>query len=83
MSQLAGLPCALFAGFVSAATNNLMLDGGACSSRSISISACSSRSITKNILSIFLVAIVLSNNFDSPRGHKHPNARWPPVCETT
>jgi hypothetical protein len=36
------------------------------------------RSITKNILSIFLVTIVLSNNYDSPRGHKHPNVRWSP-----
>jgi hypothetical protein len=50
---------------------------GACSSRSISISACSSRSIAKHILRIFLVAIVPSSNYDSPRGHKHPNARWP------
>jgi hypothetical protein len=48
----------------------------ASSSRSVSISACSSRIITKNILSIFL-AIVLSNNYESSHGHKHPNARWP------
>jgi hypothetical protein len=61
--------------FVSDATNSFMLNGGACSSRSItcesssrsnSISVCSSRSITNNILSIFLVVIVLSNNYDSP-----------------
>ena len=32
MSQRAGLPCELVAGFVSAATNSLMLDDGACSS---------------------------------------------------
>ena len=27
-------------------------------------------------LSIFFVAIVLSNNYDSPRVHKYPNPRW-------
>ena len=61
--------CALVAGFVSAATNSLMLDGGACSSRSISgacssrsisISVCSSRSITKNILIYY--TMILSRN---------------------
>ena len=29
------------------------------------------------LYTIFLVAIVLSNNYDSPRGHQYPNARWP------
>ena len=28
------------------------------------------------LYTIFLVAIVLSNNYDSPRGHKHPHATW-------
>ena len=77
MSKVAGIPCALVAGFVSADTKFLILDGGVCSSRSVSISVCSSRSITKNILSIFLVAIVLSNNYDSPRDHKYLNDRSP------
>jgi hypothetical protein len=75
MSQLAGLSCTLVSGFASVVTNSLMIDGDELSSRSIN-GECSSSSITKNILSIFLVGIVLSNNYDSPHNHKHPNARW-------
>jgi hypothetical protein len=58
MSQLAGLPCALVAGFVSAATNRLMLDAVRAP---LGVLVYSEYILSTNDL---------SNNYDSPGGQK-------------